>query len=567
MSNNLSSTKVRKMRPGAARRAIGALAFLTLPGYAFAGTAQTDRFVQGILAGKPSGRVGIILKTAKPLSKEDATELGRLGAFVYRRLPIINSSAVSVPTKNLHKVLDLAFVERASQDLEVKKTDAFTVGSSGADTAWHQYGATGDGIGVAVLDSGIHTDLDFFDGLHPRDRITAEVNFSPDSNTTSDLCGHGTHVAGILAGNGLSSTGWLFTQTYSGIAPQADLINVRVLNRQGGGTVSQVIAGLQWVLNNKVRYGIRVVNMSLGHPVGESYKTDPLCQAVETVWKSGVVVVCAAGNEGRAFSTATAGAPNEGYGIGYGSIQVPGNDPCVITVGAMKSVDGNRADDQIATYSGRGPSRLDFVVKPDIVAPGNGIVSVLSKGGYLGQTYCSTNGVPWADYMRFNIPGMSCDYFRMSGTSMAAPVVSGAVALMLQKQPNLSPDTVKARLMISADKWNTSTGDPDILTYGAGYLDIPGALASSVVATKTAYSPTAVRLANGTVTLNMDRAMWGTGFTDYRAMWGTGVGALNNTIEAPDGRAMWGTAVWTDMFTNPVYGTSVDLSATAMRGD
>jgi len=546
---------------------MGALAFLTLSGYAFAGTAQTDSFVKGILETKQTGRVGVILKTAKPLGKEDEAKLGRLGVFVYRRLPIINSSAVSVPTKNLHKVLKLAFVERASQDLEVKKTDAFTVGSSGAATAWQQYGATGDGIGVAVLDSGIHTDLDFLDGLCVKDRITGEANFSPDSNTTSDLCGHGTHVAGILAGNGLSSSGWLFTQTYTGIAPKADLINVRVLNRQGGGTVSQVIAGLQWVMNNKNRYGIRVVNMSLGHPVGESYKTDPLCQAVETVWKSGVVVVCAAGNEGRASDTATAGAPNEGYGIGYGSIQVPGNDPCVITVGAMKSVNGNRANDQVATYSGRGPSRLDFVVKPDIMAPGNGVVSVLAKGGYLDQTYSSTNGVPWADYVRFNIPGMSKDYFRMSGTSMAAPVVSGAVALMLQKHPNMSPDTVKARLMLTADKWKTPNGDSDILTYGAGYLNIPAALGSPVVATKTAYSPFAIRLANGTVVLSMDRAMWGTGLPpDYRAMWGTGIGALD-VITAPDGRAMWGTAVWTDMFTNPVYGTSVDLSATAMRGD
>jgi len=547
---------------------MASLGFICAAGLAGAQTAQVDSFVKSTLSAKPTGRVGVILKTATPLSKADEAKLGSLGAYVYRRLPIISSTAVNVPAKNLAKVLSLSFVQRASQDMQVQKTDAFTVGASGADTAWHTFGASGDGVGVAVLDSGIRHDLDFSDNYLTSDRIVAGVNFTTENTTTNDQCGHGTHVAGIIGGNGLSSSGWLFTQTYYGIAPKANLINVRVLNAQGGGTVSQVISGLQWVLNNKTRYGIRVVNMSLGHPVGESYKTDPLCQAAEAAWKAGLVVVCAAGNAGRMNSSPTAGADNGGYGTGYGSIQVPGNDPYVITVGAMKQVDGSRTHDTVATYSSRGPSRLDFIVKPDVVAPGNGIVSVLADDSYLDRTYSSTNGVAWAEYLRLPLPGLSHDYFRMSGTSMSAPVVSGAVALMLQAQPTLTPDTIKARLMVSADKWTTPTGSGDILSYGAGYLNIPAAMRSTIVATTYALSPTVSRLANGHVAMSEEqRAMWGTGLTDFRALWGTGTTPNGDAITAPDERAMWGTAVWTDSFVTSVYSTSVDLTATALKGD
>ena len=156
-----------------------------------------------------------------------------------------------------------------------------------------------------------------------------------------------------------------------------------MLDGNGQGSVSTVVAGIQWVVSNKAKYNIRVLNLSLGHPVGESYTTDPSCQAVEAAWKAGIVVVCAAGNEGRASATNTAGAANEGWGTAYGSITSPGNDPYVITVGATKSMDGNRADDKIATYSSRGPSRLDLVLKPDLVAPGNHVISLDAGGSTL----------------------------------------------------------------------------------------------------------------------------------------------------------------------------------------
>jgi serine protease AprX len=152
-------------------------------------------------------------------------------------------------------------------------------------------------------------------------------------------------------------------------------VNVRVLDANGGGTVSTVLSGIQWVIQNRSKDNIKVLNLSLGHPVGESYTTDPICQAVEAAWRAGIVVVCAAGNSGR-MDAVEDQPDNEGWGTAYGSIQCPGNDPYVITVGATKSMDGKRADDKIATYSSRGPSRLDLICKPDLVAPGNKVVSL-----------------------------------------------------------------------------------------------------------------------------------------------------------------------------------------------
>ena len=226
------------------------------------------------------------------------------------------------------------------------------------------------------------------------------MDFTGGDGSGDDGCGHGTHVAGIIAGDGTASTGPAFFRTFYGIARSASLVNVRVLDGTGRGSVSNVIAGLGWAVAHKTDYGIGVVNLSLGHPVGESYATDPLCQAVEAAWKAGIVVVCAAGNAGRAGASDSSALPwdNEGWGTAYGSIQSPGNDPCVITVGAMKSVDGARADDAVATYSSRGPSRLDFVLKPDLVAPGNRIISVNAGGSFLDTQYGAVDGVGVSEY-------------------------------------------------------------------------------------------------------------------------------------------------------------------------
>ena len=180
-------------------------------------------------------------------------------------------------------------------------------------------GNAGNGVGVAIIDSGITADSDLAGAV-----IHSE-NFSTDT-TTQDLYGHGTDIAGIIAGNGTLSSGHTFTHEIHGVAPGVSLINLKVLDQGGTGTDSQVIQAIQWAIAHQIQYNIQVINLSLGRPVAESYTTDPLCQAVEQAWLSGITVVVAAGNQGR-----------DNYlkgNQGYFTIAAPGNDPLVITVGA-----------------------------------------------------------------------------------------------------------------------------------------------------------------------------------------------------------------------------------------
>ena len=175
-------------------------------------------------------------------------------------------------------------------------------------------------------------------------------------------------MAGLIAGNGSQSTGSHYFRTFEGSAPNVNLINLRVLDENGAGTDSAVIAAIGEAIKLKNTYNIRVINLSLGRPIYESYKLDPICQAVEQAWKAGIVVVVAAGNDGRDLALNPEG---------YGTIEAPGNDPYVITVGAMRTMEtATIADDLIASYSSKGPSFIDHTVKPDIVAPGNLVTSL-----------------------------------------------------------------------------------------------------------------------------------------------------------------------------------------------
>ncbi len=225
-------------------------------------------------------------------------------------------------------------------------------------------------------------------------------------------------------------------RTFKGIAPNANILDLRVLDQNGASSDSVVIAAIQKAVQLKSKYNVRVINLSLGRTAFESCSQDPLCQAVEAAWKSGIVVVVAAGNEGR---------------NGYSTILSPGSAPHAITVGAMKTeATMNTSDDLIASYSSRGPTNVDLIAKPDVVAPGNLVDSLLAPGSTLVTEY-PENIVPASAYTNANVSGTPL-YFTLSGTSMATPVVSGAVALMLQKEPYLTPDTVKARLMKTASK-------------------------------------------------------------------------------------------------------------------
>jgi serine protease AprX len=217
-----------------------------------------------------------------------------------------------------------------------------------AFAAW-QSGYTGAGVGVALVDSGVSSHPDLNGGFLGLSRVVWNQSFVSGNLSATDQYGHGTHVAGLIAGDGASSTGSKYSRTFEGIAPQANLINLRVLDQNGAGTDSGVIAAIGTAIALKPLFNIRVLNLSLGRAIYESYKLDPVCQAVEAAWKSGIVVVVAAGNNGRYQPT-----------DGYGTITSPGNDPYVITVGAMKPMGTpTRVDDLIASYSSKGPTAID----------------------------------------------------------------------------------------------------------------------------------------------------------------------------------------------------------------
>ena len=299
-----------------------------------------------------SGWSSVIVKTAGPLSPAQAARVAALGGDVTRHLSLIHSLAVRVPTRNLAKMAALPFVSHVSPNDLVTKCDEFTVGSSGDAIAFSQYGLTGKGVTVVVIDSGISgvPDLtgatpvqvlsmggnrllpgsDLAPPATPLPQIKGQP--TPPQPDKNDPCGHGTHVAGIIAGNANKSGDSHTLHHFYGIAPQANVVSVRVLDQNGRTDVGTAIAGIQWVVDHQYDKTfklapIRVINLSLGHPVTESYKTDPLCQAVEGAWKAGIVVVCAAGNNGRQNTTNDPTQSNEGWGTAYGSIQSPRQRP------------------------------------------------------------------------------------------------------------------------------------------------------------------------------------------------------------------------------------------------
>ena len=292
-----------------------------------------------------------------------------MGGRAPQKLSLINSVAMNLKSDALAGLAKDPNVLHVSVDHQVFETSTatdFYDQAVNAPYAWSS-GLDGSGIGVAVIDSGVTDQGDFSNASGSR--LVYSGNYNNDG--INNAFGHGTHVAGILAGDGSNSSGSGYTKTFMGIAPNANILSFRVLDGVGVGTDSTVIAGIQAAISMKDAYNIRVMNISLGRPVFESYTLDPLCQAVEAAWKAGIVVVVAAGNNGRDNSFGT---------NGYLTIAAPGNDPYVITVGAMKPVGtATRADDLIASYSSKGPTAVDHLVKPDLVAPGNLVVSTTAR--------------------------------------------------------------------------------------------------------------------------------------------------------------------------------------------
>ncbi|HEY8393617.1 MAG TPA: S8 family peptidase [Thermaerobacter sp.] len=378
-------------------------------------------------------RIPVIVQTAGHCQGEDRDRLcGWLrsrGCRQVRRLDLVGCVAAEMPVAAVSHVAQRSEVERLFFDREVRALLDVAAPAVGA-SALHEAGLTGQGVTVAVLDTGIHPHPDF---LEPSPRLEAFHDAVNGRTDFYDDHGHGTHVAGIIAGNGTRSGG-----RFKGIAPGARLAGVKVLDGRGSGRMSTVIAGVEWVVQNRERLGIRVLNVSLGAPASSSYQDDPLARACAAAWEQGIVVCVAAGNEGPAPRT----------------IASPGFHPAVLTVGASDDrTTPERGDDTVADFSSRGPT-VDGLSKPDVVAPGVEITAVNAPGSLLDRQ-----------------SGRGADYITLSGTSMATPVVAGLAALLLERNPDLRPDDVKRLLMETA----TDLG-ADVNAQGRGLVDGPRAL-------------------------------------------------------------------------------------------
>jgi serine protease AprX len=438
------------------------LAAITRP----AGAAQVDRALEKVMHQPGAGKVEVIVTTWQAPGDEDLGGVRGFGGEVGPPFRSFHGFPARVPAAALVALARSPRIKAVSLDAEVRAAWDLNAAppSVGIPEAKALFGATGAGVGVAIIDSGSywHDDLwDVIDGWadfyenRKGEPVVWEKSFSYDPY------GHGTHVAGILAGTGKTLAG------FSGVAPGARLQILKVLGSDGTGSVSRLLRAIDWVRAHAAERNIRVVNLSLGHPVYESYTTDPLCVALETLVRQGIVVVAAAGNYGRL---------PDGTAV-YGSIVSPAHSPHVITVGAMNPLGTpQRSDDIMATFSSRGPTFFDGLVKPDVVAPGVYTVSGLAPGTYFDENF----PVLKIDTRDYGVRHGADDYFVLSGTSMAAPVVSGIAALMLEKNPSLTPNLVKAILQHTAEDRGY-----DVMTQGAGYVNAPGALEATVKITST----------------------------------------------------------------------------------
>ncbi len=349
----------------------------------------------------------------------------------------------------------------------------------------------GQAMTIAVVDSGVAKSGDLLG------RNLKDVNFNKGYHDSKDRYGHGTFVATMIAGDSKYSG-----SAYLGIAPKSQILNVRVSDDQGLAYESDVVAALEWIYTNKSRYNIRVANLSLNASVATPYHLSPLNAAVELLWFNGIVVVVAAGNNGTA------------------ELFPPANDPFVITVGATDDRGTQTlTDDVVGSFSAYGVT-LDGHAKPDLVAPGKNIVM------YLPRNYRLTMGK--------NHPTHKVDnnYFRMSGTSLAAPIVAGAVALLLQDEPTLTPDQVKYRLMATANK---SWPGYDPLRAGAGYLDIYAAVTGNTTA-------------NANTNLVVSQLLW----AGSTATWGS---------------VSWNSVSWNSVSWNSVSWNSVSWNSVSWNSD
>lgn len=351
----------------------------------------------------------------------------QFGTVKYR-LPVIDSYVVEIPRKYIYNLKNIKGIKSVHENTHITAQMKNAKKVVKWEAAQSQ-NLTGKGIGVAILDTGIAPVNDF---IQPKNRLIAFKDFANNKLEPYDDNGHGTHVAGIACGNGTNSNG-----LYCGIAYESNLIGVKILDKEGKGNTSKVLAGIQWIVDNKDKYNIRIANLSIGSPGSNSL--DPLVKAVNAAWDCGIIMTIAAGNNGPKNS----------------SITSPGISKKAITVGSSDDSESVTIwGSSQKNFSGRGPT-LECVIKPDIVAPGANIVSCLSPIAYIDSS--NTEGVKIVDK----------NYLQLSGTSMSTPIVTGAIALLLQKYPSLTPNDVKYMLKYST----TDLGYPKN-QQGWGLIDI-----------------------------------------------------------------------------------------------
>lgn len=390
-----------------------------------------------LLPASPSAasQVASVVVTAANSMEEAAKAVVEKGGLAKERIGLVRSVVAEVPKQSVESLAQDRRIAFVTDDYSLRSQGSAFGGSPasaypssvGAPELWGR-GITGRGVAVALVDTGVsdHPDLGR--------RVVASADLTPEG-TFTDSYGHGTFLAGLIAGDGAASEG-----RFIGIAPEANLVSIKVAGADGATTLGRVLYALQLVGSSVERYNIRVLALALAGPVREG--PDPLRLALERLWANGLIVIVAAGNDG----------PNSG------SVTSPGIDPYLVTVGASNDAGTvDRSDDSVPDWSSRGPAP-DGSHKPDFVAPGTSVVSLRAPGSLVDSDYAQAR--------------VEDNYFRGSGTSMAVGVAAGGAALLVQAHPELTPDQVKGRLMGSAAQLS---GEIDIDAAGTGLLDVAAA--------------------------------------------------------------------------------------------
>jgi len=495
--------------------------------------SQSSSKLDAALQAPPPGLVRVIVRTNSGQAAQVADNLRKQGRQVFKQFDVIDAIAAEVTRGDLGALQDDPSVAGISIDAVIAGTAASASSSTSSASlstllstlSLPLQTASGKGVGVVVVDSGLNGNGDF-SGVSFYD-FTSSIPSTP-----YDDFGHGTHVSGLIAGKGALSQG-----AYAGVAPRVRLLEFKVLDAQGSALTSTVISAIEFAIENKDALGIDVINLSLGHPIFESLQTDPLVQAVEAATRAGIVVVVAAGNLGRSPTTGTPG---------YGGILSPANAPSAITVGALDTNNTtSRGDDVVMPYSSRGPTWYDALPKPDLVAPGQSLISDAAIGSTLFTEFPSAQVAGNGGLAR---------YMRLSGTSMAAAVTTGVAALVIEASRSAfgvtpSPATVKAILAYTALPLN----GVDPLTQGHGALNASGAVALATALGPAGWpatgldglvSPPVTTIGGETWTWSQaatfsDTVVWGTADGSAQPAWAQTV--VWGSVDFEGDTVVWGT--------------------------